>query len=233
MRLLAIVKKELKHYFYSPMAYVVVCIFLVIAGWFFSNELFLVGEAELRGMMRIMPLILMFVIPAVTMRSIAEEKKVDTIQLILTMPVKEWEIVMGKYIATILLYLTILVFTLIYPLVLYLIGRPDTGVLIGEYTALLLLGMSYISIGIFASSLTSNQVIAFIIAFAILFLFFVLGRLVAFFPPYLQEAVERVSAVTHFENMLRGVITSSDIVYFLSLNFLFLFLTTYVLEGRR
>ncbi|NOZ26237.1 MAG: ABC transporter permease [Nitrospirae bacterium] len=233
MTTLSLIRKELKHYFYSPMAYVVICIFLVITGWFFSNSLFLRKEAELRGMLDVMPLLLMFFMPAITMRSIAEEKKVDTIQLVLTMPVREWQITLSKYAASLVLYAVTLAFSLFYPMLLYLLGSPDTGMITASYLALLLLGASYISIGIFASTLTANQVIAFIAAFSIIFVLFVLSRLEMMFPLWMQAWIERAAVVPHFDNMLRGVIRSSDLVYFFTLNLLFLFLATYMLYRRR
>jgi ABC-2 type transport system permease protein len=233
MKTLSLVKKELKHYFYSPLAYVVICIFLLITGWFFSNSLFLVREVELRGMLDIMPLILMFFMPAVTMRLVAEEKKVDTIQLILTMPVNEWQIILSKYLSAVVFLFVSLVFTLIYPLILYLLGRPDGGVIIAGYISLLLLGASYISIGLFASTITSSQVVAFIVGFSIIFIFFILDRLELIFPLHLQPIIEKLSVVTHFENMARGVINSGNLIYFLTLNILFLVLSTYILQRRK
>jgi len=233
MKTLSLVKKELKHYFYSPLAYVVICIFLLITGWFFSNSLFLTREVELRGMLDIMPLILMFFMPAVTMRLVAEERKVDTIQLILTMPVNEWQIILSKYLSAVVFLSISLVFTFVYPLILYLLGRPDGGMIIAGYISLFLLGTSYISIGLFASTITSSQVVAFIVGFSIIFVFFILDRLELIFPLHLQPIIERLSVVTHFENMARGVINSGNLIYFLTLNILFLVLSTYVLQRRK
>ncbi|HHN65247.1 MAG TPA: ABC transporter [Nitrospirae bacterium] len=231
-RLGAILKKELKHYFFSPMAYIVTALFLLITGWFFGNSLFLVKEAEMRGMLDVIPVILMFVIPAITMRSIAEERKMDTLQILLTLPVREGEIILGKYVASLIFYATVLIFTLFYPLVLSLLGRPDTGVILSSYVGLLLLGATYIAIGIFASSLTSNQVIAFVTGFAIIFVLFIAGRVVGIMPLKLQPIVEGFSVTSHFEDLLRGIISSTDIVYFMMLNILFLTLSVYVLREK-
>ncbi len=233
MRITALVKKELKHFFLSPLAYVVMAIFLIISGWFFVNTLFLSKEAELRGLLDIMPLLLMFFIPALTMRSIAEERKIGTVQLLLTLPVKEWEVIFSKYIASVVFFVVMLLFTLFYPVLLYLLGRPDTGMIITDYIGLFMLGATYISIGIFASALTSSQVIGFIIGFALIFCFFVLGRLEPIMPVKIQPLIESVSIITHFENLLRGVINSSDLVYYLTVNLFFLTIATYVLEERR
>ena len=228
-----LVKKELKQFFYSPVAYVVVFIFLIISGWFFSNTLFIVKESELRGMLDIMPLLLTFFIPAITMKSISEERKTDTLQLVLTLPVREWELVLSKYVASLALYVVMLSFTLIYVIVLKLIGRPDGGVITASYIGLFLLGSAYISIGIFASSLTRSQIIAFIVGFCIMFAFFVASRLQILFPVSMQQFIEEFSVFSHFENLLRGVINLSDVVYFILLNMLFLLLATYQIERGR
>ncbi len=233
MRIGSLLRKELKHLFYSPMAYVVSGIFLLITGWFFTNALFFVGEAELRGMMDVMPLLLMFFMPAITMRSLAEEKKVDTLQILMTLPVKEWEVILSKYVAVVSLFVVTLGFTLFYVFLLYLLGSPDGGMLFGNYLALFLLGCTYISIALFASTITSSQVIAFITGFSIIFVFFVLSRLQMILPVGVQSIVERFSMLSHFDSMLRGVVSLADVFYFLCLNIFFLMLSTYMLVRRK
>ncbi len=233
MAVLALIKKELKHLFYSPVAYVVSGIFLLITGWFFANALFLVGEAELRGMMDVMPLLLMFFMPAITMRSIAEEKKVDTLQLLLTMPVREWQVVLSKYIAAVVLYTCILTITLLYVLVISLLGEPDSGVVLAQYIGLFLLGCTFISIGIFGSAITTSQVVAFIVGFAAVFVFFIGSRLQMILPLWLQAVVERFSMVSRFEHILRGVIGLDDIIYFVTVNLFFLMLSTFIIHRRQ
>ncbi len=233
MRFRALLKKELKHLFYSPMAYIIGAIFLLITGWFFTNSLFLVREAELRGMLDVMPLLLMFFLPAITMRVLAEEKKVDTLQLLLTLPVKEWEVVLSKYLASVVLFVFILSITILYLPVLYLLGEPDGGVIIGNYLAILLLGITYISISLFASSLTSSQVVAFVVGFSIIFAFFIVQRLQMILPVQLQDAIARFTMLGHFEDMIRGVVSLSDLVYFGCVNALFLMLSTFVLVRRK
>lgn len=233
MKLLSLIKKELKHLFYSPVAYVVSGIFLLITGWFFTNALFLIGEAELRGMMDIMPLVLMFFMPAITMRLLAEEKKVDTLQILLTMPVREWEVVFSKYVSALVLYLGILSVTLIYVIVISLLGDPDRGVIFAQYLGLVLLGATFIAIGLFSSAITSSQVVAFIVGFAIIFVFFIGSRLQMVLPLWVQTIVERFSMVSRFERILRGVMGLDDIVYFVMVNLFFVMLSTYVLKRRR
>jgi ABC-2 type transport system permease protein len=232
MNLLPLIKKELRHLFYSPVAYVVSGIFLLITGWFFTNALFLIGEAELRGMMDVMPLLLMFFMPAITMRSVAEEKKVDTLQLLLTMPVREWEVVLSKYIAAVVLYICILAVSLVYVIVISALGEPDSGVVFAQYVGLLLLGSTYIAIGLFGSTLTASQVVAFIVGFAIVFVFFIASRLQMVLPLWLQAVVERFSMVSRFEHLLRGVIGLDDILYFVTANLFFLMLSTFNLLRR-
>jgi ABC-2 type transport system permease protein len=232
LKLKAILKKELKHYFFSPLAYIVTVIFLLITGWFFANSLFLLKEAEMRGMLDILPILLMFVIPAITMRSIAEERKMDTVQILLTLPIRERDIILGKYMALLIFYSTVLIFTLFYPLVLMLLGRPDTGVIFSSYLGMFLLGATYISIGIFASSLTSSQVIAFITGFSIIFLLFIPGKLENIMPVKMQPLIEGTAVVSHFENLLRGVVSSTDIIYFIMLNIMFLTLSIYAVREK-
>ncbi|RME64334.1 MAG: ABC transporter [Nitrospirae bacterium] len=233
MNLTALIKKELKHLFYSPVAYVVSGIFLLITGWFFTNALFLTGEAELRGMMDIMPLLLMFFMPAITMRLVAEERKVDTLQLLLTMPVRDWEVVFSKYIAALVLYLGILSVTLIYVIVVSLLGEPDGGVIFSQYLGLVLLGATFIGIGLFSSTITSSQVVAFIVGFSIVFVFFIGSKLQMVLPLWVQAVVERFSMVSRFERILRGVMGLDDLVYFVTVNLFFIMLSTYVLKRRR
>lgn len=183
-------------------------------------------------MLDILPILLMFVIPAITMRSIAEERKMDTVQILLTLPIRERDIILGKYMALLIFYSTVLIFTLFYPLVLMLLGRPDTGVIFSSYLGMFLLGATYISIGIFASSLTSSQVIAFITGFSIIFLLFIPGKLENIMPVKMQPLIEGTAVVSHFENLLRGVVSSTDIIYFIMLNIMFLTLSIYAVREK-
>lgn len=228
-----LIKKELRHIFYSPLAYLASAIFLLLTGWFFSNSLMIVQESELRGMLDIMPLLLMFFLPAITMRAVAEEKKTGTLQLLLTMPVKEWEAILSKFLSCLSLYIMILLFTLPYVVVLFLLGRPDPGVIVTSYLGLILLGAVYIAITLFGSTLSSSQAIAFITGFSIIFVFFILSRLQMVLPLWLQSMVERFSIIDHYENTLRGLIRLEDILYFIMMTTLFLMLSVYVLKWRR
>jgi ABC-2 type transport system permease protein len=226
--------KELRSFFNSAVAYVILTLFLLIAGWFFSSSVFLVGQADMRDVFSvIVPLIYLFFIPAVTMRVIAEEKKTGTIELLVTMPVRDIEIVLGKYLATLILLVVGLFLTLAYPLTISILGDPDGGALIGGYLGLFLMGATYLSIGVFTSGLTQNQIVAFITGFAVIFVFFMLDKVIMFFPGAIASVLEYASVSYHFNNLARGVIDTRDLVYYLTLIGLFLFLAVRSLESRK
>lgn len=178
--ILTIFRKELRSYFSSPVAYIVLAVFLIITGWFFTSNLFLGGVVTMRNVFDIIPFIFLFFIPAITMRSFAEEKKTGTIELLLTKPITDLDIVIGKFLAALALTAVALLFTWIYVISLSFIGKLDFGAVTGAYIGLLLMAGVYISIGIFASSLTHNQVVAFIISFLIVFALFMLNKVLIF-----------------------------------------------------
>jgi len=231
--ILAVFKREMKSYFNSPIAYIITTIFLLISGWFFSAGLFLVNEASLRNLMGIVPMIFIIFIPAITMRTISEERKVGTIELILTMPLKESEIILGKFLASLALLGIALFFTLVFTISIALLGNPDGGPIIGGYIGLLLMGAAYLSFGIFASSLSENQIVAFIVGFMIVLIFFLLDKILIFVPPYMVSALEYLSIDFHFNNILRGVIDTRDIIYYLSLTVFSLTLASQTLAIRK
>jgi ABC-2 type transport system permease protein len=227
-------QKELRSFFNSAVAYVILTLFLLIAGWFFTSSLFLVNQADLRDVFSvIVPLIYLFFIPAITMRVIAEEKKSGTIELLVTMPVRDVEIVLGKYLATLILLASALTLTFAYPMTIAMLGDPDGGALIGGYLGLLLMGAAYLAIGTFTSGLTENQIVAFIAGFALIFVFFMLDKVIIFFPGSLASILEYASVTYHFENLARGVIDTRDLVYYGSIITLFLFLAVRTLEARK
>lgn len=229
---LAVFKKEMKSYFNSPIAYILITVFLLFTGWFFTAGLFLVNEASLRNVMGIVPVIFIFFIPAITMRLISEEKKIGTIELILTMPIKDSEVVLGKFLASVALLFIALVFTLGYVITISIFGDPDAGPIWGTYVGLLLMGGAYLAIGLYASSITENQIVSFIIAFGIIFVFFMLDKVLIFFPPSLTGILEYLSIDYHFNNITRGVIDSRDVIYYLSLTVFGLTLATQTLTRR-
>ena len=155
-----IYRKELKSFFYSPVAYIIMVVFLIITGWFFTSNLFVMGLVTMRGVFDVIPFILLFFIPAITMRSFSEEKKSGTIELLLTKPVTDMEIVVGKFISNVVLTALTILPTVVYVVSLSFLGRLDIGAIITAYIGVILMCSIYISIGLFASSLTENQVVA-------------------------------------------------------------------------
>ncbi len=232
MKSFIIAKKELLTYFDSLSAYIVGIVFLIISGWFFVSNLFLAGLANLRTVIELMPFLFLFFIPAITMGNFTEEKKQGTIELLFTLPLTDWQLVFGKFLSSFFLTVIILIFTLIYPATITILGNPDTGQIVAQYLGVLLMAASYIAIGIAISSFTTSQVISFIVTFLILFFFFIVDKFFMFLPDFVANILRQVAIMPHFHNMIKGVIDSSDIVYFLSLIILFLFITIYSLERR-
>ena len=226
-------KKELRSFFDSPIAYIVITIFLLISGWFFFSDLFLVNQASLRNLFNIIPFIFMFFIPAVAMRLISEEKRSGTIEVLLTLPVKDYEIILGKFLAGLILIFVAVILTLVYSLTLSGLGDLDFGSVAAGYLGLMFLGATYLSVGVFTSSLTQNQIVAFITGFVIVFALYMLDKVLIFLPGFLSSFFEYLSVNYHFSNISRGVIDSRDVIYYLSLIFFFLFLAVKALESRK
>ena len=231
--ILTIYKKELRSYFSSPVAYIVLTVFLIITGWFFTSNLFLGGVVTMRNVFDIIPFIFLFFIPAITMRSFAEEKKTGTIELLLTKPITDLDIVVGKFLAALTLTAVALLFTWIYVISLTFIGKLDFGAVTGAYLGLILMAGVYVSIGIFASSLTQNQVVAFIISFLIVFALFMLNKVLLFLPSGLASIFEYLSIDYHFGNIARGVLDTRNLIYYFSGILIFILLTKTSLESRR
>jgi ABC-2 type transport system permease protein len=230
---LAITKRELRHYFNSPVAYIVVTVFMLLAGYLFWNTVFIERQAEMRGYFGLMPMLFTFIIPAITMRLLAEEKGSGTLELLITMPVRDWEVVVGKFLAAVGLLAALLALTLVYAFTLAAIGPVDKGPAYGGFIGLLLMGSAYAAIGVMASSLTRNQIVAFILAFAISFGLYLFGRVVQIVPPALQGVVAFLSIDNHFESISRGVIDSRDVFYYLSVVAISLVVATAALESRK
>jgi ABC-2 type transport system permease protein len=229
---MTILRRELRSYFNSPIAYIVITVFLLISGWFFSSNLFLMNQATLRAAFGIIPLIFIFFVPAITMRLISEEKKSGTIELLVTMPIKDHQIVLGKFFAALILLAIALAFTLFYALTVSLLGNADGGPMVGGYLGLLLMGAAYLALGMFASALTENQIVAFIVSFLIIFILFMLDKVIFFVPSWMATIFEYVSIDYHFNNIARGVIDTRDIIYYLSVIVLGLTLASRMIERR-
>jgi ABC-2 type transport system permease protein len=232
---LTIAKKELRAYFNSPLAYLFINVFLVVLAWLFFQNFFLIAQASMRNYFAYIPWILLFLIPAITMRLWAEEKKLGTIELLLTSPVKDEAIVLGKFFASVAFLAICLALSFMVPVVLYWAGSPDTGVLIGSYLGSLFLGSAYIAIGMWLSAYTDNQIIAFILAIVVTFFFFIIGEpfVLQKMPGFLAGFFDQLGIGTHFESMSRGVLDSRDILYYLSFIGFFLFLNVRQISSRR
>jgi ABC-2 type transport system permease protein len=230
---MAIARRELAAYFNSPVAYIVVTAFLLMSGYLFFTELFLSKQAELRSFFGLAPTLFLFLAPAVTMRLLAEERGTGTIELLITMPVRDWDVVLGKFWAAWGLLSTAVALTLAYPLTVSLFGAPDRGPIIAGYFGLLLLGGAYLSVGVAASAFTKNQIIASIVSFAILFALFLVGKLVPVVPPSIGPLFDFLSIDGHFQNLERGVIDTRDVIYYLSIIGVSLLIATQSLESRK
>lgn len=229
-----IAQKELKSYFSSPAAYIVLVIFLLIGGWFFANPLFLNNQAELRSLFSIIPMIFLFFVPAITMGLVAKEKSNGTFETLTTFPLKDSQIVLGKFWASLALVGIGLLFTLIHFITITALGtNVDFGAIFCGYLGLILLGGVYSAIGIFTSSVTSNQIVSFIISFFLIFFLYLLQFSLFFVPAFLAGFFQYLSVGYHFSNFTRGVIDTRNVVYFVSLIVLFLRLSVIVLESRK
>ena len=232
--ILTIYKKELRSFFTSPMAYVFLVVFALVNGYFFTNTFFLYNQSDMRSLFGIVPLVYLFFIPAVSMGLISREKSLGTQEIITTLPIRERDIVIGKYLAGLSLILVALFTTSIHYITLYNVGTTiDHGAVFTGYLGLALLGGVYTAVGVFSSSLTENQVIAFIVGIAIVLVFFLMDKLLMFVPASLAGIVQYMSTEFHLSNIARGVIDTRNLVYFGSVIGFFLFMTTRVLEARK
>ena len=225
-------KRELHAYFDSPAAYVVLSVFLLFTGWFFGNTLFLENVASLRSVFNIVPFIFLFFIPAITMSTFAEERRAGTLELLLTFPVHDWQIIAGKLLAVSLFLLVAIALTAFYTMTVSLLGDLDFGATVGGYLGLFLLGTTCAAIGIFASSLTRNQIVAFILGFGIIFALFLLDKITTFVPGPLAGVLQYLGIDFHYQNLLRGVIDTRDVLYYVSMTAFAFLLTAYNLARR-
>lgn len=236
----SIVFREIKSFFGSPIGYLVITLFLIGNGlflWVFEGDYNILntGFADLAPFFTLAPWILIFLIPAVTMRSFSDEKKQGTLELLLTKPISIWEIVNGKFFGAFLLILMAIVPTLIYVQVIWNLGAPegnlDLGSTLGSYFGLLFLIATYSAIGIFTSSISENQIVSFIIAvFLCFFLYFGFQGLASILPGY-SSIIAYFGMQDHYKSMSRGVIDTRDVIYFISITVLFLSFTVFNLKS--
>lgn len=222
---LNIAKKEFKSFFISPVGYIVIGIYLVVSGWFLFSTLFLSKSTSLRDFFAIMPMILSFIIPALTMKSFSEEYKTGSWEMLGTLPITTTEITIGKTAATWAFVLVMLVPTLSYPIFISTLGDLDGGVVLSGYIGAILLSGAFTAIGTLASTLTRNQIIAFLIGAVICFLLTIIEGMVILLPKAIADIVQYISVGYHFKNIAKGIIDSRDIIYFLSIIFLSLLAT--------
>jgi len=227
-----ILSKELKDYFISPIAYIVISIFLMVTGWFFFSTFFIFNQADLRNFFDLLPITFSFVIPAITMRLFSEEFNVGSYEILLTLPVTFKQIIFGKFLAAVVFVAAALVPTLSYPVFISFLGELDWGPIIGGYLGAILLGGAYAAVGLFASAITRNQIIAFIVGMGICFLLTLIDKMLFFFPPSLLGVVGLLGADLHFSNIAKGIIDSRDILYFLSVIFIGLYAAHLAIEDK-
>lgn len=237
INILPIIKKEFKSYFNSPIAYIVLVAFLVFTSvWlFYLQQFFTRNVASLRIYFGIIPVVFIFLMPAITMRSWAEEKKMGTIEILLTLPFKEGELVIGKFLAALGMLIIMMMLTLPIPLLLSPFGTFDWGEIFSQYFGLLLIGAAGISLGLFISAQATNQLSAFIIGVIVLLFLTLVAQVnqVAQLPPWAAGFFNYLSLGYHFESFGRGLIDSRDLFYYLLVIILFLYLNTKTLVFQK
>lgn len=231
-----IAKKELQSFFDSLMAYIMLVAFLGFSGfftWLYGADVFFVGQASLQSFFSIAYWTLFFFIPALTMRMLAEENRSGTIELLLTKPVSQWQVVAGKFTATLLLIVIALVLTIPYYITIANLGSIDHGAVISGYLGLILMSAAYIGIGLFSSTVSSNQIVAFLLALFIgIFFHIIFDVLSGSMTGMIAEILSFLSISTHFESISRGVIDTKDIIYFLSIAFIGMFASESILSQK-
>ena len=231
-KILIVSKREVRTFFSSPSAYIVITLFLLLTGWFFFSTFFLAGRADMRDFFNLLPIVFSFIIPALTMRLFAEEYRSGSFEILTTLPVTLMDIIAGKFLAALFFTTVMLVPTLIYPLFINIVGELDPGPVIGGYLGGILLAGAFSAIGILASSLTQNQIAAFIISSAGCFFLTIISSILIFLPAFLTGFFQYLGAVFHFNNIAKGVIDSRDLVYFISVMIIGLYGTYIVIRER-
>ncbi|MCK9170096.1 MAG: ABC transporter permease subunit [Treponema sp.] len=228
-----IMKRELGTYFTSPVAYIVTGLFLIIAGILFFATFFLQNRAELRNYFSLLPILLSFFIPALTMRIFAEEKRSGSIETLMTLPVTETDVVTGKWLAAFISTAVMIAPTLLYILPTVIFGKPDAGPVIGGFLGALFLCAAFSAIGVFASSLTKNQIIAFFTAFIICIVLTMIDQFLIFLPAQAVSVLSYISVNAHFTSISRGIIDTRDLLYFVSITVFFFYLTVITQQNER
>lgn len=231
----ALIKKELQSYFYSPIAYIFIAVYLSITAWLFFVDFFLIGELSMQKYFSLIPWVFLFIIPAATMRLWSEEIKEGTAELLLTWPTKSWHLVLGKFIASLIFIGITLILSMGVPLSLSFIGPLDWGVVAAAYISALFLAAIFLAVGGFISSLTENQIIAFIGAVAACFILFIIGNpvITLFVPHFLTPLLSYIGAATHYQSIARGVLDTRDIIYVASVLLICIYITSVRITNKR
>lgn len=228
-----ICRRELGSYFLSPIAYIVSIVFLLVTGWLFFSTFFVHGQARLDGFFQLLPYTLAIVTPALTMRLFAEELQSGSYETLVTLPISPVAIIMGKFTAAVVVMAALLAPTLVYPLTISWLAPLDWGPVAGGYLGALLLAAAYSAIGLLMSALTRNQVVAFILGVAVCLGLTLLSQMLMLVPQPLVPAFNYLAAGSHFSSIAKGVIDTRDLIYFMSVAFVALFATRWVLEERQ
>jgi ABC-2 type transport system permease protein len=237
MKMSIVARRELASAFNSPVAYIVSVAYLVFtSAWlFFLNQYFAHNEASLRLYFSVIPVIFIFLVPALTMRAWAEERRMGTLEVLMTLPFREGELVIGKFLGTFCLLAIVIALSIPLPLSLSRLGSFDAGQLVGQYIGVLLIGAAGLSVGLFVSSLSTNQITSFILSGLSLLALTLAGQLpgLVSLPNWLGGLLGFLSFGFHFESFSRGIVDSRDVLYFVLIAVLFLYLNTRVLTGRK
>jgi ABC-2 type transport system permease protein len=228
-----IAKRELYAYFISPIAYLVAAAFLFLCGLFFLGGITRWQDATLESMFGSLSIVLIFVAPVLTMRLLSRERDVGTIELLLTAPVRDWEVIAGKFLASFLYYLGLVAITGLYLIVLVAYGDPDLGTIGAGYLGLVLLGAEMLALGVFTSSLTRNQVVAAVVGVVGSVSLWLLDLIGGIFGQKVGDLISYLTPSGHYYNFMDGIVDTRDLVYYCSVTFVFLFLASRVLESRR
>ena len=228
-----VAKKEIGEHINSGQFYVISIAFLLITGFFFTEYLFLINRSDMSTIFSVFPFIAMVFLPLLTMGSFSSEVSSGTVELLLTMPIKDNDLILGKMLGNFLTYLMVLGSTIIYPMTIFILGSPDVGQIFAGYLAAILLGLSLISAGLFVSSLTKSSITSFIISFIISFILVYIGHAATFLPGFIGSILNYLSINFHYHGILKGLVSTSSIIYFISFNIFFLLLAKISVESRK
>jgi len=248
----AIFRRELMYFFNSPVAYVVITVFILLAGYFFYNLLAYFNLASVQAMQSaagarglnltegvVRPLfgdlavILILIMPLLTMRLLSEERKSGTAELLFTFPISDWDAIAGKYLATLTVYTVMLVLTSLYPLLLFKYASPEIGPILTGYVGLFFVGAAYVAMGLFFSSLSDNQMVAGVSTFGCGLIFLIISSIAPFVSPVAGQILGQLSILEHFDSFSKGILNSNDVIYYLCFTAFFLFLSSRVLDSNR